>query len=198
MEKKEAILKAARTLFSQQGYKTTSISEITDMAGIATGTFYLYFESKPQLFMDLFLEENLKLKKQLMEKIDLTADPRLVIQQIMMLNMEGMSANPILREWYNREVFDKIEQKYREEKGIDQLDFFYSIFIEVVRKWQTEGKMRNDIDSEMVMALFTAVIKIDEHKEEIGIQYFPQILDHLFGFLMEGLLIEQNRSVQEG
>ena len=198
MEKKEAILKAARTLFSQQGYKTTSISEITDMAGIATGTFYLYFESKPQLFMDLFLEENLKLKKQLMEKIDLTADPRLVIQQIMMLNMEGMSANPILREWYNREVFDKIEQKYREEKGIDQLDFFYSIFIEVVRKWQTEGKMRNDIDSEMVMALFTAIIKIDEHKEEIGIQYFPQILDHLFGFLMEGLLIEQNGSVQEG
>ena len=198
MEKKEAILKAARTLFSQQGYKTTSISEITDMAGIATGTFYLYFESKPQLFMDLFLEENLKLKKQLMEKIDLTADPRLVIQQIMMLNMEGMSTNPILREWYNREVFDKIEQKYREEKGIDQLDFFYSIFIEVVRKWQTEGKMRNDIDSEMVMALFTAIIKIDEHKEEIGIQYFPQILDHLFGFLMEGLLIEQNGSVQEG
>ncbi len=190
MDKKEAILRAAKSLFSEKGYKDTSISDITESAGIAAGTFYLYFDSKTQLFMDLFLAENIKLKKQLMEQVDLEADPRTVIQQLMALNMQGMSANPILNEWYNRDVFEKIEKKYREEKGLDQLDFLYSIFIEVVKRWQAEGKMRSDIDSEMVMALFTAIINIDAHKEEIGIQYFPQILDYLFGFLMDGLLIE--------
>ena len=190
MDKKEAILQAAMALFSEKGYKSASISDITESAGIAAGTFYLYFESKTQLFMDLFLEENVKLKKQIMEKIDLTADPREVVQQLMMLNLQGMSANPILNEWYNREVFEKIEKKYQEENGLDQVDFLYSIFIEVVKKWQAEGKMRSDIDSEMVMALFTAIINIDAHKEEIGIQYFPQILDYLFGFLMDGLLID--------
>ena len=190
MDKKEAILQAAKALFSEKGYKGTSISDITERAGIAAGTFYLYFESKIQLFMDIYLSENKKLKRDVMGKVDLAADPRTVIKQVMMLNMEGMNANPILREWYNRDVFAKIEEKYREENGLDQVDFMYSIFLDIVKKWQAEGTMRDDFDGDLIMAMFTAIINIDFHKEEIGIQYFPQILDYLFGFLMDGLLID--------
>ena len=47
--------------------------------------------------------------------------------------------------------------------------------------------MRDDIDSELIMAIFTALIVIDTHKEEIGLQYFPQILDYLTEFTMRGL-----------
>jgi AcrR family transcriptional regulator len=198
MEKKEAILQAAKTLFSEKGYKATNISEITETAGIATGTFYLYYDSKTQLFMDLFLDENLKLKKHLMEIIDLNGDPESVIQELTLLNMEGMRSNPILREWYNREVFEKIEEKYREDKGIDNLDFLYSIFITVIKRWQAEGKMRSDIDSEMIMAIFSAVINIDTHKDEIGIEYFPEILDYLMDFVMKGLLTGSGGGDKQG
>ena len=198
MEKKYAILQAAKTLFSEKVYKATNISEITETAGIATGTFYLYFDSKTQLFMDLFLDENLKLKKHLMEIIDLNGDPESVIQELTLLNMEGMRSNPILREWYNREVFEKIEEKYREDKGIDNLDFLYSIFITVIKRWQAEGKMRSDIDSEMIMAIFSAVINIDTHKDEIGIEYFPEILDYLMDFVMKGLLTGSGGGDKQG
>ncbi|MDI9594669.1 MAG: TetR/AcrR family transcriptional regulator, partial [Atribacterota bacterium] len=57
-----------------------------------------------------------------------------------------------------------------------------------VKKWQNERKMRNDIDAEMIMAIFTALINIDTHKEEIGLQYFPQVLEYLTKFIMEGLI----------
>ena len=191
MDKKEAIFTGGNGFCSQRRATKAPVFQILPKTqGSLPVTFYLYFESKIQLFMDIYLSENKKLKREVMGKVDLTADPRAVVRQVMMLNMEGMNANPILREWYNRDVFAKIEQKYREEKGLVQVDFMYSIFLDIIKKWQAEGKMRTDFDGELIMAMFTAIINIDFHKEEIGIQYFPEILDYLFGFLMDGLLID--------
>lgn len=187
MDKKAEIITAARALFTANGYKDTSVSDITKQAGIATGTFYLYYPSKDQVFMEIFLEENVKLKEQIMAAVDPDGEPMVVMQDILGRNMRGMLENPILREWYNRDVFQKIEQNYRAENGLQQVDFIYSSFIDFVRRWQAQGKMRADIDAAMIMAMFAAVINIDTHKEEIGVQFFPELLLHLADFVMQGL-----------
>jgi len=106
----------------------------------------------------------------------------------MLKNQKGMNSSPILREWYNRDVFSRIEQNYRLENGLEYVDFLYDSFIKIVKGWQTEGKIRNDIDAEMTMAIFIALINIDTHKEEVGIQYFPKILEYLVEFTMKGLM----------
>jgi len=49
-EKKERIIRAAIELFSTRGYHRTGVKDITDSLGCSTGTFYLYFESKRDLF----------------------------------------------------------------------------------------------------------------------------------------------------
>ena len=48
--RREEILHAAISAFSHKGYHDTSISDIIEKAGIARGTFYLYFENKRQIF----------------------------------------------------------------------------------------------------------------------------------------------------
>ena len=45
-EKEKKILDSAFILFTEKGFKNTSIQEIVDYAGIAKGTFYLYFKDK--------------------------------------------------------------------------------------------------------------------------------------------------------
>src|SRR5580700_852174 len=49
--KHEAILDAARTVFSREGYADTSVDDIASEAGIAKGTVYLYFKSKEELYL---------------------------------------------------------------------------------------------------------------------------------------------------
>jgi AcrR family transcriptional regulator len=186
-DKKAIIYQCAKELFSAKGFKDTNVTDVTEMAGIAAGTFYLYYPSKEHLFMDIYLDENDKLKHAIMENVDTEGEPLQVIQQLMQQNMAGMAANPILREWYNKDVFRKIEEKYREKSGLERVDFLYASFLEIIRKWQVQGKMRADIAAEMIMALFSAVIVIDLHKDEIGFQYFPQIQMHLTDFIMQGL-----------
>jgi AcrR family transcriptional regulator len=42
---------AARTLFADKGYHETTVEDITRAAGVAKGTFYLYFDEKRQIFL---------------------------------------------------------------------------------------------------------------------------------------------------
>jgi len=56
-----------------------------------------------------------------------------------------------------------------------------------VKAWQAQGKMRKDIDSKMIMMIFVAIINVDTHKEEIGLEYFPQLLALITEIVMKGL-----------
>ncbi len=46
---KEKILKKSGLLFNTQGYKTTSLSNITDATGLTKGAIYKHFKSKEEL-----------------------------------------------------------------------------------------------------------------------------------------------------
>lgn len=48
-EKYDKILQASIKVISEKGYESTSITDIVKIAGIAQGTFYLYFPSKSAL-----------------------------------------------------------------------------------------------------------------------------------------------------
>lgn len=48
-QKREALLNTAFDLFTSKGLHKTSISDIVQQAGVAKGTFYLYFEDKYDL-----------------------------------------------------------------------------------------------------------------------------------------------------
>ncbi|BCJ99056.1 TetR/AcrR family transcriptional regulator [Anaerocolumna chitinilytica] len=187
-DKKAEIFRCGKELFSSKGFKDTNVSDITKLSGIAVGTFYNYYSSKEKLFLDIFMAENEQLKKNIMTSVDFNETPSKLIKRLMELNISGMKANPILKQWYNTDTFGKIEQLYREENGVQSVNFLYDDFIELIRTWQKNGKMRNDIDCNLIMAFFTALINLDTHKEEIGIQYFPQLLDYMADFIMDGLL----------
>lgn len=186
-DKKTDIFNCGKELFSSKGFKDTNVSDITKGAGIGVGTFYNYYPSKEKLFLEIFLEENVKLKKSMMDSIDLKDDPLNLLKKLLSLNIVGMNSNPILRQWYNKDVYGKLEHLYREENGIDQVDFLYDDFAELFKQWQADGKIRDDIDIELIMAFFTAIINMDTHKEEIGVQHFPQIMDYMAEFVMKGL-----------
>jgi AcrR family transcriptional regulator len=187
MDKKEAILRSAKELFSINGFKDTGVAEIAKNAGVAAGTFLSVLRIQEKLFMEIYMEENLKLKKAIMAEVDPEGAPLDVIRELMQKNIAGMQANPILKEWFNKEVFNKIEESFVAENGLDSVDFFYSNFLEIIRKWQQEGRMRADIDPDMIMALFSVVVIIDLHKEEIGVHYFPKIQEYMAEFLINGL-----------
>ena len=52
-ERKQQIINAAIRLFSTKGYHRTNIRDIAQEAGISTGTFYIYYPNKRELFIEV-------------------------------------------------------------------------------------------------------------------------------------------------
>lgn len=50
---REKLLAAAEIAFGERGFHDTAISDITQRAGVALGTFYVYFNSKEEIFRAL-------------------------------------------------------------------------------------------------------------------------------------------------
>lgn len=57
-EKENKILKSSYKLFTEKGINSTSIQDIVDDAGIAKGTFYLYFKDKYDLQNKLIIKKS--------------------------------------------------------------------------------------------------------------------------------------------
>lgn len=64
---KERLLAAAEQVFASLGYHDASIVKITESAGVAMGTFYLYFESKLQIFEELVEDLNRRVRRAMSE-----------------------------------------------------------------------------------------------------------------------------------
>ncbi len=50
---KEKLINSAIKVFSEKGFFNTKISDIVNEAGVAQGTFYLYFKSKEDIFLEI-------------------------------------------------------------------------------------------------------------------------------------------------
>ncbi len=69
LAKMTKLLDAAEELFTKQGFHSTSISDICKAAGTAVGTFYIYFETKTDVYRYLMWKYQTKIKSLLADSI---------------------------------------------------------------------------------------------------------------------------------
>lgn len=62
-ETKRRILAAAEAVFLEHGYQGASVSRITDRAGVGQGTFYLYYPTKHEVFVELVDDLNRRVRQ---------------------------------------------------------------------------------------------------------------------------------------
>lgn len=62
-ETKRRILEAAESVFLEHGYQGASVSRITDRAGVGQGTFYLYYPTKHEVFVELVDDLNRRVRQ---------------------------------------------------------------------------------------------------------------------------------------
>ena len=111
--KREQILQAAIVVLSEKGLEKTKISDIVKEAGVAQGTFYLYFSSKnvllPAIAEDMLQKllaimiENIDLKSsffnQLQQIIDITFQVTAEYKDVLALCYSGLAVTKALQQW---------------------------------------------------------------------------------------------------
>ncbi|KAB7619581.1 TetR/AcrR family transcriptional regulator [Alkalilimnicola sp. S0819] len=77
---RQKLLQAAEQEFGEKGFHTASISSITQRAGVAQGTFYIYYASKEDIFKALVKDMGRKMRHFLTEATEGITD-RLEIER---------------------------------------------------------------------------------------------------------------------
>lgn len=147
-KKKEALFTTAYELFTTKGIQSTAISDIVEHAGVAKGTFYLYFKDKYDIknklvvhkTQELFekagiaMEEKqiLGLEEQLIFIIDHIINTLMVNKPLLNfisknLVMGALRSTLLTEETSDKEIYEKflnlIEQDVYEYKDIDVMLF---------------------------------------------------------------------------
>ena len=80
-ERRQRILECAQAVFAEKGYHRASISDIIARAGVARGTFYLYFKSKRAIF-DQLLDAVLEMIDARIVRVDVSGGPARVLREL--------------------------------------------------------------------------------------------------------------------
>ncbi|MCH2108007.1 MAG: TetR/AcrR family transcriptional regulator [Polyangiaceae bacterium] len=81
-ERRQQILEASRDIFAKLGYARATVDDIAHQAGVARGTFYLYFDDKRDAFEELIGEFGQKISHSIMTIVT-DEDARPVGEQVL-------------------------------------------------------------------------------------------------------------------
>lgn len=127
-EKRQEIVDAARALFLEVGYESTSMTAIAAAAGVASNTIYWYFKDKDELLvavLDAALEEGLS---KFLDSLatDSTGRLLMVVNQLQQASRlvatvhARMHLSPAIAAWHDRfhELSETLIQAEMNEAGI--------------------------------------------------------------------------------
>ncbi len=95
---RERLLETGRTCFLRYGLKKTTIEDLTKPVGIAKASFYLFFDSKEKLFVEVFMQEIPAMMQRLTdESFGTTDDTREALILLMKGIVREMEENAMAR-----------------------------------------------------------------------------------------------------
>jgi AcrR family transcriptional regulator len=93
-----ALLAAGRELFTERGLRKTSLDELVAPAGIVKSTFYQFFDSKEELYLQLMLDEAGQVKDRVIDRALLsTDDTREGLRRFLHATIDVLEHHPLWR-----------------------------------------------------------------------------------------------------
>ncbi|MBE0701410.1 MAG: TetR/AcrR family transcriptional regulator, partial [Acholeplasmataceae bacterium] len=138
----DQIIETARKLFSKNGYQATSINEIIEKSGIATGTFYLYFDDKFALYSYLLAKYRKSIRRAISEGIS-NAETR--------YDKERLGLRAFLKfAWQDPLAYRIIWESMFADKELFK-EYYVTFSHDYVRQLShavSDGEVRDDVDLE--------------------------------------------------
>ena len=147
-DKREAILRAAITVFAHNGYFNSKVADIAREAGVADGTVYLYFKSKEEILHCVFdrsVDEAIAEAKKIVETI---SDPREKLRQIALLHLERLGADRDLAVVFQVEL--RGSTKFMEEFSAAGFAEYLMMIRTTFEEGQKAGVFRPELNAKIV------------------------------------------------
>jgi AcrR family transcriptional regulator len=189
-ERREQILRVARDVFAKRGYHQATIDDIVAQAGVARGTFYLYFDDKRTVFSELIDRFAAQLTQAIQRIV--TDDPELPVVEQVRSNIRA-----ILRTCLLERAMTKI--LFTDAAGVDpafdrKLATFYDTVVQLLTESLKDGQALGIVDDgePRVLAYLTIGALKELLYQAVTLGFAEETADvltqQMYGFLSRGYL----------
>ena len=185
---RQSIIDNGINLFSSYGLKKTGIKDITNAVGIAQGSFYIFFNSKEELYFEILELEEKKIKETLINEVyPLENNPEKYIELFLTRSFELVADNPLLLQLYEDNSLEIILRKLPKEKLESHIRQDSSILSQVIKIWESKGIHIKE-SPETITGLMRSLFILSTHKKEIGEHVYNNTVKLLIKLISTGLV----------
>ncbi|MCM0651004.1 TetR/AcrR family transcriptional regulator [Clostridium swellfunianum] len=177
---KSEMMLVAHKFFITKGLKNTSIEDITSSVSIAKSSFYVFFESKEMLYLELLVFEGEEIERLVWPKVEKEKNVREAIKVYLYEMSSALESNILTQrlitnlDEYNM-VTRKINPQYSATRTlrsiVPQMDFI---------KKNKELKKLIDEDIEVIAGVIRSALAMIIHKKDVGEKIYPKVQEILF------------------
>ncbi|MDD5496625.1 MAG: TetR/AcrR family transcriptional regulator [Candidatus Omnitrophica bacterium] len=152
------IFAAAEHIFALKGYHKATIRDIAKEAQYATGTVYLHFKDKDELYLSLFTEKLKTMLSIVEEKMSLAKDAKGKLETFVRESLVFFEDNLD----FFRIFVSEADEMMIAEKGLRNTPAgqkFERYMADIVKQAQREGVIRSDFEPTQVLDILIAIMK---------------------------------------
>ena len=142
-DKREAILRAATSVFAEKGFFNAKVADIAKAAGVADGTVYLYFKNKDDVLHSIFdraMDEFIAEGRRELATLDKPEDK---LRRIAELHLERLGADRDMAIVFQVELRGSI--KFMQEFSAAGFSEYLDIIRGTIEEGQKKGVLRSDL-----------------------------------------------------
>jgi TetR/AcrR family transcriptional regulator len=206
-QRREDILSAAEELFSEKGFKATTMQEISEKVELSKGTIYLYFKSKEELYLSVCVKGVAEFGDDLETAASGAKDLEGMIKTVYLTYIRHSLKQPtifrVLRDTFIEQVRQNLSRSTIEEiSGI--IRNWLELESGLIQEGIERGVFRQDLDaygfSLTAWRASTGLIELALLKEPVVVE--PEDLDAIFeqsiDLLIEGAKARKTGPVRKG
>jgi AcrR family transcriptional regulator len=152
-------------LFEKQGLKKTSVDELTEAVGISKGAFYLFYESKEELFLEILEQMEEEIQEKILEfAIQPKADTKKNVSDLLKTFLLTRDTYPLLKK-LGKSEFEYLVRKVPPEWALKHAHKDEEFITQFIRKIKQEGivvKASPRVVSNLIKTLFFVGLYLEE------------------------------------
>jgi AcrR family transcriptional regulator len=186
---RSSLLEQGKVCFTTYGVKKTNVEDLTKAVGISKGAFYLFYDSKEELFFEILAQFEDEYHSNLLKTaMQPDASPRQRIKNFLKQAFTIWRTHPLFTH-FNQEEYEYLLRKLPEDKvqaNLRKDDVFIG---QLLDQWRDHG-LAIDCDPNMFLSLMRALFFISLHEHDFGSGMYSNVIDFFIDLIAQRLVRE--------
>jgi len=189
---RQKLIEAGRSHFLRYGLRKTNVEELAREAGIAKGTFYNFFESKEDLCLSIYDQEEAAMRTQTAAILDAHTKPEHAVRALLEFALEFIGNDSLLNHLRESGEIALLARGVGTKRLASHLDEDTVFSKQVIDSLRAKGAVI-ELSNEVAAGVLRAFVMLSLHQDEIGRQVYSQVVETLMGWIATGFAGNHSR-----